>query len=358
MELIARPGITPTVSSARLCHSSAKQTPVGRSYRTRTRSPYSVSVDGTIGLRQNVVERVLNLLIYLLESSHPVTADEVRNTVQGYDDQTDEAFHRMFERDKDVLRRLGVPLKRQPLDVWEVDFGYSVDPEEYAIEDPRLTQEERAALSLAARMVRLGGAHLGVDALLKLGGLERGGGLEPVGADLGPGASDLGDLFAAVTGRRRIRFDYRGSPRSVEPYGIAHRRGHWYLAGAAAGEERVFRVDRMEHLEVAEEAGTFKKPRTFDIRKVMDVQPWESGPGDRTEAAVRFEADVAWWAARTLGLPEPKEGTALTAEFPVVNRDAFIGWVLSFGDGAEIIAPEEMRQEVRDRVEAAIQGVT
>jgi predicted DNA-binding transcriptional regulator YafY len=113
----------------------------------------------------------------------------------------------------------------------------------------------------------------------------------------------------------------------------------------------------MEHLEVAEEAGTFKKPRSFDIRKVMDVQPWESGPGDRTEAVVRFEADVAWWAARTLGLPDPEEGKALTADVPVVNRDAFLGWVLSFGDGAEIIAPEDMRQEVRDRVRAAIPEV-
>ena len=51
---------------------------------------------------QNVVERVLNLLIYLLESPTPVTAEDVRHTVLGYDAQTDEAFHRMFERDKDV----------------------------------------------------------------------------------------------------------------------------------------------------------------------------------------------------------------------------------------------------------------
>ena len=121
---------------------------------------------------QNVVERVLNLLIYLLESPAPVTAEDVRRTVLGYDEQTDEAFHRMFERDKDVLRKLGVPLSRHPLDAWEVDYGYTVDPDEYAIPDPGLTQDERVALSVAARMVRLGGSHAGLDALLKLGGIE------------------------------------------------------------------------------------------------------------------------------------------------------------------------------------------
>ena len=254
---------------------------------------------------QNVVERVLNLLIYLLESPHPVTADEVRQTVLGYDDQTDDAFHRMFERDKDVLRRLGVPLKREALDAWEVDFGYTVDPDEYAIPDPKLTQEERVALSVAARMVRLGGSPAGLDALIKLGGIERGVGLEPLGADLGAEADTLGQLFGAITERRPIEFRYRDSPRSLNPYGMAHRRGHWYLVGAGPSGDRIYRVDRINKLGVGEEANTFSKPRGFDIKKVMDTQPWESGSDPLVEAAVLFDEDVAWWAARTLGLPEP-----------------------------------------------------
>jgi proteasome accessory factor B len=73
---------------------------------------------------QNVVERVLNLLIYLLESSVPVTSNDVRNTIPGYADQGDEAFHRMFERDKQVLRRLGIPVKFEGGGVWEMEEGY------------------------------------------------------------------------------------------------------------------------------------------------------------------------------------------------------------------------------------------
>lgn len=302
---------------------------------------------------QNVVERVLNLLIYLLESPHPVSADEVRQTVLGYDDQTDEAFHRMFERDKDLLRRLGVPLKREALDAWEVDFGYTVDPDEYAIPDPKLTQEERVALSVAARMVRLGGSPAGLDALIKLGGIERGVGLEPLGADLGAEADTLGQLFGAITERRSIEFDYRGKRRRLNPYGIAHRRGHWYLVGAGPSGDRVFRVDRIEKLELGEEADTFSKPRGFDIKSVMDTQPWEAGSDPLVEATVRFDEDVAWWAARTLGLPEP-DGD-LEANIPVSNRDALIGWVLSFGESAEVIVPDDLRSEIRSKVEAALE---
>lgn len=305
-------------------------------------------------LVQNVVERVLNLLIYLLESPRPVTADDVRYTVQGYGQESDDAFHRMFERDKDLLRRMGVPLRLDPLDGWEVEFGYSVDPDEYAIADPGLTQEERVALSVAARMVRLGGAHLGVNALLKLGGVERVVGTEPLGADLGEGAAALGDLFAAVTQRRRVTFRYRGSERTLEPWGIAHRRGHWYVTGKTPeSTDRVFRVDRIENLVLSDQADEFKRPKDFDIRKVMDGHPWDAGADELTEAKLRFTPDVAWWAARTLGVTAP-DGKPLEVTVPYVNRDAIVGWILSFGASVQVLAPDDLRREVLDRVTAAL----
>jgi predicted DNA-binding transcriptional regulator YafY len=302
---------------------------------------------------QNVVERVLNLLIYLLESQSPVTADDVRRTVLGYDGQTDEAFHRMFERDKDVLRKLGVPLNRHALDAWEVDYGYTVDPDEYAVPDPGLSEEERVALSVAARMVRLGGSYAGLDALLKLGGIERSVGLEPLGADLGAEGEVLGSLFAAITERRAVKFDYRAIERQLDPYGIAHRRGHWYLVGAGTEGERIYRVDRICKLTVSEKTGTFAKPKGFDVRSLMDGQPWEAGSGPEVEATIRFDSEVAWWAARTLGLERPD--AELVATVPVANRDALVGWVLSFGDAAEVLDPPEIRDEIRTRVEAAME---
>lgn len=305
---------------------------------------------------QTVVERVINLLIYLLESPHPVTADQVRQTVAGYSQDSDEAFHRMFERDKDVLRRLGVPLEMKALDAWEIDFGYTVDPDKYAIPDPGLTSEEKAALSLASRLVRLGGRTAGIHGLLKLGGMERGMGIEPIGADLGSEAEVLGELFRAVIERRPIEFGYRGKEREAEPYGLAHRRGHWYLAAGTQSGNRVYRVDRIEMLNVDDEAAPFRRPAKFSIRELMRTQPWEAGEDDVVQARVRFDASVGWWAARTLGLRANREG-AFEVDIPVSNRDAFVGWVLSFGDAAEVLSPDDLRVEIRNRVTQALEGI-
>ena len=96
-----------------------------------------------------VIERILNLLAFLLTAGRPVTAEEIRTTVAGYDQPSDDAFHRMFERDKDLLRRLGIPLDLEPTDGWQVEHGYKVDPAAYALPDPGLTDDERAALWLA-----------------------------------------------------------------------------------------------------------------------------------------------------------------------------------------------------------------
>ncbi|MEX0796895.1 MAG: WYL domain-containing protein [Acidimicrobiia bacterium] len=303
---------------------------------------------------RNVVERVLNTLIYLLESPRPVTAEDIRRTVPGYSPDSDDAFHRMFERDKDLLRQLGIPLKLMPLDAWEVDYGYKVDPEEYAMKDPGLTTEERAALSLAASMVQVGGSHFGLDGLRKLGGAERGIAFEPFGADLGAEGDLLGAIFDAVVQRSPLEFSYRGTLRNINPYGVAFRRGHWYLVGGGQDGERIFRIDRIANV-LAGDPGSFRRPAGFDPKAVLQAQPWETGADDAVEAVVVFDDDVAWWASRTIGVDYTNG--VLEAKVPVSNRDAFIGWILSFGPSAEIVSPPELRAELISRVEAALSGV-
>ena len=88
---------------------------------------------------QNVIERILNLLAFLLTVDRPVTADEIRHTVAGYGQENDEAWRRMFERDKDLLRSLGIPLEMRPTDAWEVEHGYVIPREDYSLPDPALT---------------------------------------------------------------------------------------------------------------------------------------------------------------------------------------------------------------------------
>lgn len=301
---------------------------------------------------RRVIERLLNLLAFLLTSSRPVTADEIRHRVAGYGGSSHEAFRRMFERDKDTLRRIGIPLELSDGNGWGIEAGYVIDPNAYRLPDPGLTDEERAALSLAARVVRLGGSPAAPEALLKLGGSGPGEGSEPLGADLGAAADRLGDLFAAVSERRVVTFDYRQRERVLEPYGLAHRRGHWYLVGSMGGETRVFRVDRMDDVRVGDQPDSFTRPSEFDLRAEIDAHPWEAGTDEGIVAEVEFDEELAWWAARTLRVDH--DAGPLTVSLPVANVDAFIGWILSFDDAAVVKEPPDLRRQITGRVEEAV----
>lgn len=306
---------------------------------------------------QNVVERILNLLAFLLTVERPVTADEIRHTVGGYDQATDEAWRRTFERDKDLLRRLGIPLELRPTDVWEVEHGYVVPSDEYALPDPGLTDEERAALWLAAQVVRIGGRPAGPDALFKLGGAPVTASGEPLSADLGEHDQELADAFSAVADRRELRFTYHDRARVVWPYGLVHRRGHWYVVGPEEGQQhiKVFRLDRAEAMHVGTEGHVFERPADFSAASAIPEAPWEAGGEDLT-AVVDFDAEMAWWARRQLtgsaSVDERADGS-VRAELPVANPAAFIGWLLGFDDHAVIVAPEELRAMLLARVRAA-----
>jgi predicted DNA-binding transcriptional regulator YafY len=302
---------------------------------------------------RNVLERLINLLAMLLTAGRPVTADQIRQTIPGYAGRTDEAFHRMFERDKELLRRIGIPLETRATDAWEVQHGYMIDPERYRLADPGLTDEERTALFLAAQVARLGGTPYGQEAVLKLGGAQLAGTMEPLVADLGEGAELLGELFIAVAERRGARFTYRGRERAVDPYGLGHRRGHWYLVGAEDGVTKVYRVERLTRLVVGDLRDAYTVPAGFSVQQAIDLQPWEAGDQEPLRARVRFSPDVAWWAGRRLGHDPgpPDDDGSLTAELDVLNLEAFVGWVLSFGADAEVLSPPAARQAVLARIE-------
>ena len=138
----------------------------------------------------------------------------------------------------------------------------------------------------------------------------------------------------------------------MAPYGIGHRRGHWYLVGGAAGGQRMYRVDRMEAIEVGEVKNSFRPPAGFKIRAALDSAPWEAGSDDAVSAVIRFSPDIAWWAARQLGagVARPRKGGGLEVTVKVANREAFLGWVVSFGEGAEVVAPTDLRKAVVERV--------
>ncbi|MGH2727024.1 MAG: helix-turn-helix transcriptional regulator, partial [Actinomycetota bacterium] len=160
-------------------------------------------------------ERLLNLIALLLETRRPLSPDEIRSKIPGYDGG-DVAFRRMFERDKEEIRDLGLPLERVGTEVLESSEGYRIRKEDATIPDLDLAPDERAALWLAAGAWQGQAVPGDPDrALLKLslasGGTaeERPGERAWFRASVDASAPGLGPLLDAMERRKRVAFRYR-----------------------------------------------------------------------------------------------------------------------------------------------------
>jgi len=296
---------------------------------------------------QKVIERILNLLAFLLTVGRPVTAEEIRFTVKGYDQPSDDAFRRTFERDKDLLRTLGVPITLTHTDAWEVELGYVVPADDYPIADPGLTDEERSALLLAAQAVTFGGQSTEAAAIFKLGGATTISGAA-VSADLGHDLQLLGNLFEAVVDRHRVLFTYKDRPRTVEPYGLGHRFGHWYLLAPEVGQSstiKAFRLDRMSQMKIDEAGSMYDRPVGFDPAEALPDLRRYSGDASMT-ARIRFDADVAEIALDQASIVAEvtRDTESVTVDVSVSSEPGFLGWMLGFDDKAVIEGPPSLVQ--------------
>jgi len=307
------------------------------------------------------LERLINLVAALLEAERPLTIDELRFRLPGYA-ENDAAFRRAFERDKEALRELGVPLVTEALDPLHPGVeGYRVPKDDYYLRDPGLEADELAALHLAASAVRMEGAD-GVAALWKLGGELAEQGPAPAVASVAvaalPGADHLAALFGAISARRPVGFDYHGRARRIDPYRLSFRNGHWYLAGLdhGAGAERSFRLDRVESEVVASgERGSFPPPPAAPAA----APPWEMGEGEPVVARLLVDVDQAGWAVGFVGADAVEERGAdgsVVLAVSVTNRPAFRSFVLGFLDHAEVLGPPDLRAEMVEWLEAQCRG--
>ena len=220
-------------------------------------------------------ERILNLTICLLVSDRYVPKSRIREAVEGYHDLSDAAFERTFERDKDELRSLGVPIEVGSFDAFFDDEpGYRIRPSEFQLPAIDLDAEEASVVGVAARVWQHAGmAESTRSALAKL----RAAGIEPDTAQLSAlepsvQASEpaFEPLWNAVLDRTRVSFTYRDSERrTLEPWGLTASKGRWYVIGwdTDRAATRMFKLSRMTDLpRRVSRAGAYAVPADLDLR--------------------------------------------------------------------------------------------
>jgi len=96
-------------------------------------------------------ERLLAIVVLLLSSRRYLTAEQIRASVSGYPD-AGESFKRMFERDKEELRELGIPLETGKSNAFDDEIGYRIRRQDYELPEIQLAADEAAVLGIAARV--------------------------------------------------------------------------------------------------------------------------------------------------------------------------------------------------------------
>jgi proteasome accessory factor B len=314
-------------------------------------------------------ERLLGLVVCLLSTGRYLTADQIRQAVPGYPEQ-DDLFKRMFERDKEDLRDLGVPLETGLNHPFDDDPGYRVRQQAYELPELRLEADEAAVLGLAARVwqrAELAGAAAG--ALLKLRAAGMDGGNEQSVAQaieprLGPPEPAFGPLWEAVRDRRPVTFSYRGAGRSeaqrreLEPWGVVNRHGRWYVAGRDRGRDdtRVFRLGRIAGaVKFCGPPGSVTVPDGADVREL--VRNWDSAPAREHSAVLRVRSGAG------VGLRQhavsvradeagPPGWDLVTIRFADVG--SFADYAARFGPDAVVLDPPDLREAVIARLKGVL----
>ncbi|HEY0117190.1 MAG TPA: WYL domain-containing protein [Cellulomonas sp.] len=320
-------------------------------------------------------ERLLDLVIALVNTSGRMTKQQVRSSVAGYQDAvSDEAFERMFERDKDTLRELGVPVLTVTDARHGDDIGYRIDPDTYGLPAVQLTPAELGVLSLAVQVWQ--DASLRADttrALTKLRAVGEGPSATDLLAGLAPrvraDGSAFGPLVEAVQERRAVRFTYRAATtgevreRTVEPWRLLARRGGWVLVGRDRdrGAARSFRLGRIQGgVRPVGAAEAFAPPSEAELADALSQ--WTQGP-ERTAALAVLPDRAAALRARAVDDQSFDPGAIPGAPQVLADRDLVhvryrSTWELAeelvaYGPAVVVLAPAPLRDAVLELLRTA-----
>ena len=293
-------------------------------------------------------ERLVNLTIALLATKRWLTKSQIFSSIDGYEGELD-AMERMFERDKDDLRNLGITIEVGTFDpLFEDEVGYRIRPESYTAKLESITPREISLISLATQAWK--GAVLdsaALSALVKLRSLGIDSDIDSIPA-MAPNVphsdSNFLVIINAIANRHVISFsylnaDYKLQERVLEPYGVGTKSGLWYVAGLDLDrqEQRLFRLDRVEsEIKQQGRSSAYEIPDSFTMSDLL-----ESPDKDKLAIIKVRRGKAHLLRAKAEAIQEGEEWSVVN--IPYSDGSQLLGDVLWHGDDAIILEPEDLR---------------
>ena len=312
-------------------------------------------------------ERLMNLVICLLVSRGYVPKSKIRQVVGGYGDQSDEAFERMFERDKEELRELGIPIQTGSNDpAGDEEPGYSIRRQEFELPEIRLEPDEAAVLGLAARVWQHASlAEATSRAVLKLRAVG-------VDTDTGPLAAveprlaaeepAFWPLWEAVRDRRPVTFEHRRGPgvaatrRQLQPWSVLSWHGRWYVVGYDVDRSapRLFRLSRIVgEVSPAGPAGSYEVPSPGEIRDAAGLLT----PAPETGVArIRVRRGSGFGLRRRAADSKPLSDDWDLIAVPYGDPGDLAAEVAGYGADVVVVEPGDVRDTVVGHLRAVVEA--
>jgi proteasome accessory factor B len=304
------------------------------------------------------IERLINLTIALLATKRYLTKSEIFRTVEGYEGSA-ETKERMFERDKDDLRSLGIAIDVGSFDpLFNDEAGYRIKSESYQLDLGEITPTDVSLLSLAADAWQGAAfADQAQSAILKLSSI--GVPADPIdipglSPKLANSSNDLETIAGAVGSSDYLIFDYLSpklllEKREIIPIALSNRSGFWYVSGvdSAVQEVRTFRLDRVNGaITVRKNKEVFEFPSDFEFDQI-----------DST-SAIRFAViDVRkgkGHALRALATSLQDLGEWDQIKLPIYSIEYLTAKILWHGDDVFVHEPADLRDHIVEELQALL----
>lgn len=303
-------------------------------------------------------ERLINLTLGLLSSKRFLTKNEIFKNIAGYSGSP-ETMERMFERDKDELRSMGIEIEVGQLDpLFEDEMGYLIKSSKIQIQPNEFTKDELLLMTMAANVWKESAfSDISKNALMKVSSIDSEIGFNAVALsmidDEGLNADRFQKIIDAIQSKKYISFLYNNKNRVMAPFALKSTGGFWYLIGQEKGESiKVFKIIRIQsEIVIDKSSSQFEIPVDFKVDEFL-----KNTTSDQAQTAKLLIRENRVNALRSRGSVQENSNGWDTLEITFDDLEQMIKEVLWFGDDIVVLSPPKLRSEVISRLREIING--